>query len=103
VLFVAEAAQTLCRNADYEIPFLKKQAAKCQQQLADLERRKADAHKSASAAAADFKQASAEWGVEVCVWGVGGWVGWGGGGGLEGRRQPAVDTANVRTAWLLLL
>ncbi len=33
------------------------QAAKCQQQLADLERKKADAQKSAAAAAADFQQA----------------------------------------------
>lgn len=32
VMFVAEAAQTLARNGDYEIPFLKKQAAKAQQQ-----------------------------------------------------------------------
>lgn len=31
-MFVAEAAQTLARNGDYEIPFLKKQAAKAQQQ-----------------------------------------------------------------------
>lgn len=27
VIYVAEAAQALCRNADYEIPFLKKQAS----------------------------------------------------------------------------
>ena len=49
--------QTLCRNADYELPFFKKQAAKQQQQLGDLERRKAEALKSAAAAAADFQQA----------------------------------------------
>jgi hypothetical protein len=56
VIYVAEAAQTLSRNADYEAPFFKKQAAKFQQQLSDLERRKADAHKSAAAAAAEFEQ-----------------------------------------------
>jgi len=55
-MYVAEAAQTVSRNADYEIPFLKKQAAKGQQQLADLERRKGEAIKSAAAAAADFQQ-----------------------------------------------
>lgn len=36
------------------------QAAKCQQQLADLERKKADAQKSAAAAAADFQQVGLE-------------------------------------------
>lgn len=104
---MAEAAQTLCRNADYEVPFFKKQvgrrtavpagsgiravlgvvltpsrarraspcpaprvrhrhplqAAKYQQQLADLEKKKADALKSASAAAADFKQVGTAGGV----------------------------------------
>ncbi|KAL4859070.1 CDK5RAP3-like protein [Chlorella vulgaris] len=56
LIYVAEAAQTLSRNADYEAPFFKKQAAKYQQQLSDLERRKADAHKSAAAAAAEYEQ-----------------------------------------------
>ncbi|KAI7844631.1 hypothetical protein COHA_001721 [Chlorella ohadii] len=66
LIYVAEAAQALCRNADYEIPFLKKQAAKCQQQLADLERKKADAQKSAAAAAADFQQARCRRRVVEC-------------------------------------
>ena len=57
VIYVAEAAQSLCRNADFEVPFLRKQAARYQQQLADLERRKAEALRSAAAAAADFQQA----------------------------------------------
>lgn len=127
VIFVAEAAQALCRNADYEIPFLKKQvaaaccplppapfvwppglrhsgaakqgppstrsrvpalphpcvlhasflpcppapqAAKYQQQLADLERRKADAQKSAAAAAADFQQARGQWLLCWLCWAV---------------------------------
>ncbi|PRW59500.1 CDK5RAP3 isoform A [Chlorella sorokiniana] len=64
LIYVAEAAQALCRNADYEIPFLKKQAAKCQQQLADLERKKADAQKSAAAAAADFQQECRQLGID---------------------------------------
>ncbi|KAL4459017.1 hypothetical protein ABPG75_013882 [Micractinium tetrahymenae] len=63
LMYVAEAAQTLARNGDFEIPFLKKQAAKAQQQLSDLERRKAEAHKSAAAAAADFQQECQQLGI----------------------------------------
>ncbi len=58
VLHVGEAALTLGRNTDYEIPFHKKQAARLQQQMGDLERRQAEALKSASAAAADYEQVS---------------------------------------------
>lgn len=68
VIYVAEAAQTLSRNADYEAPFFKKQAAKFQQQLSDLERRKADAHKSAAAAAAEFEQVGDERACHTVAW-----------------------------------
>lgn len=60
----------MCRNADFEIPFFKKQAAKHQQQLADLERRKAEAQRSAAAAAAEFLQVrqGAVWAVGCLLW-----------------------------------
>lgn len=64
LMYVAEAAQTLARNADYEIPFLKKAAAKGQQQLADLERRKGEALKSAASAAAEYRQECQQLGVD---------------------------------------
>jgi hypothetical protein len=55
VLHVAEAGLTLARNADYEVPFHRRQAAKNQQLVADLERRQGEAAKSAAAAAAEFR------------------------------------------------
>lgn len=65
LLFVAEAAQALARNVDYEIPFHKKQVARAQQQLADFERKKADSAKSAAAAAAEFQAECAALGVDA--------------------------------------
>ena len=64
VLFVAVAAQALARNGEYEIPFHKKQAARAQQQLSDLERKKGEAQRSAAAAAADFRQECQALGVD---------------------------------------
>lgn len=56
MLHVAEAGLTLARNVDFEIPYLKKAAAKNQQLLGDLDRRKGEALKSAAAAAAEYLQ-----------------------------------------------
>jgi len=47
-LFLAEAASRLARNVNYEVPFLKKQAAKCLQMEQEAERKQADALKSAT-------------------------------------------------------
>ncbi|KAL6771764.1 hypothetical protein ACKKBG_A27735 [Auxenochlorella protothecoides x Auxenochlorella symbiontica] len=47
---VAEAAQRLARAADYEAPALKRGMARAQQQLADLEKRKAEAHRAGARA-----------------------------------------------------
>lgn len=56
VLHAAEGGLTLARTVDFEVPYLRKQAAKNQQLMSDLDRRVADSLKSASGAASDFKQ-----------------------------------------------
>lgn len=48
----------LARNVDYEVPFYRKQAAKAQQQLADLERKHAEHLRSAVLAAKQYRTAS---------------------------------------------
>jgi len=48
MLHVAEGGLVLSRNVDFEIPYLKKQSAKNQQQIEDLERKSADLIKSAA-------------------------------------------------------
>lgn len=55
-MHAAEGGLTLARNVDYEVPYFKKQAAKNQQLMTDLDRRAADALKSAAAAAVEFQQ-----------------------------------------------
>lgn len=55
-IYLGEAALTLFRNVNFELPFLRKQVQKAQQQLSDLERRAGDCSKSANAAAANFQQ-----------------------------------------------
>lgn len=55
-LFLGEAAQTLVQNTDYEIPFLKRQAAKSDQQIEDGERRHTEFTRAAAAAATAYEQ-----------------------------------------------
>ncbi len=55
-IFLGEAGQLLVRNADFEIPYLKQQAAKEQQQLADLERKHTEHLHSAVQAARQHQQ-----------------------------------------------
>ena len=59
-VWLGEAATTLARNADYEIPYLKAQAGKLDQQLVDAERRCADYIRLAGASAAEYRQARAQ-------------------------------------------
>jgi hypothetical protein len=56
LLHIAEASLALARNGEYEIPYLKKQATKYQQQMADLEKKRADCIKSAGSAAVAHHQ-----------------------------------------------
>lgn len=57
-IFLGEAGQLLVRNVDFEIPYLKQQAAKEQQQLADLERKHTEHLHSAVHAARQYQQVS---------------------------------------------
>lgn len=56
MLHVAQGGLILSRNVDYEIPFLKKQVAKNQQLVEDLDRKSADLIKSASVHAIRFQE-----------------------------------------------
>lgn len=58
-LWYGEAAQALARNTDFEVPALRRTAARCQQQLQDLAKRRDEARASAVAAAAAFEQVGA--------------------------------------------
>ena len=55
-LWLGEAAMTLTRNVDFEVPGMKKANARAQQQLVDLQRRREEHLHSASAAAAAYRQ-----------------------------------------------
>ena len=57
-IFLGEAGQLLVRNVDFEIPYLKQQAAKEQQQLADLERKHNEHLHSVVQAARQYQQVS---------------------------------------------
>lgn len=56
-VWLGEAALALVRAADYDIPAMRRAAARAQQQLGDLERRRADCLRSAAAAARAYQQA----------------------------------------------
>lgn len=55
-LWLGEAAMTLTRNVDFEVPAVKKANARTQQQLIDLQRRQEEHLHSAAAAATAYKQ-----------------------------------------------
>lgn len=55
-VFIGEAAQTMIQNVDYEVPYLRKQMAKCSQQMADAERRHGEYVRSATTCAANYKK-----------------------------------------------
>lgn len=55
-MFIGEAALTMIQNVDYEVPYLRKQMAKCSQQMADAERRHAEYVRSAAQCATNYKK-----------------------------------------------
>jgi hypothetical protein len=71
LLHVAEAGQALARNVDYELPALKRAAARAQRAIADLERRRAEALRAAAAAAAEHRRACAALGLGAGAAGAG--------------------------------
>lgn len=46
----------MVQNVDYEVPYLRKQMAKCSQQMADAERRQGEYVRSAAQCAANYKK-----------------------------------------------
>ncbi|MCO5574868.1 hypothetical protein L7F22_028661 [Adiantum nelumboides] len=62
-LFLGESAQVMIQTVSYDIPYFKKQIAKFQQQLADVERKESEYKRSAAAAAIKYKQACQELGI----------------------------------------
>jgi hypothetical protein len=55
-VFLGEAAQSLVQNADYEIPFIRKQGQRLDQQVTDCDRKHAEYIKNAAQCAANFEQ-----------------------------------------------
>lgn len=63
LLYLGEGLQIMVQNVNYEVPYLKKQITKLQQQLADLDQKETEYKRNAAAAALKYQQACQELGV----------------------------------------
>lgn len=65
--FVAEVAQMLARNVNYEVPALKRQVAKCKKAQQDCTRKEGEYNSLALELKKKYQDMSTHYGIQVCI------------------------------------